>query len=66
MLNNNQTTIFSTGAFLQSVKCIINGKKQWRWVAVDFEDESFLNGKEIDPVEYANRKSDLICKFQAN
>ena len=54
MKTKNQTTIFSTGVFLESVKCIVNGKKQWRWVAVNFEDESFLDGKAINPVEYAD------------
>ena len=44
----NQSTIFSTGVFLESVECVINGKKQCRWVAVNFEDDSFLNGKIIN------------------
>lgn len=60
----NQTTIFSTGVFLESVECIINGKKQWRWVAVDFEDESFLNGQAINPIEYANKEEKLVEIFK--
>lgn len=64
MNRKNQTIIFSTGIHLQSVECVIDGYKQWRWVAVGFEDESFLNGKAINPIEYANRQKDLIKKFQ--
>ncbi|PIU83819.1 MAG: hypothetical protein COS68_02020 [Elusimicrobia bacterium CG06_land_8_20_14_3_00_38_11] len=58
--------IFSTGVHLQAVKCIINGKKQWRWVAVGFEDDSFLNGKTINPMEYANESRKMIQKFDCN
>lgn len=55
--------IFSTGTYLQSEECIINGRKQWRWVAVGFEDESFINGKEINPIEYGKKPEDLVEKF---
>ncbi len=63
MNTKNQTTIFSTGVHLQSIECVIDGKKQWRWIAVGFEDDSFLNGKEINPLEYANEQEKLIGKF---
>ncbi|MBU2539850.1 hypothetical protein KJ786_01680 [Patescibacteria group bacterium] len=59
-------TIFSTGTHLQAIKCIINGKKQWRWVAVGLEDESFINGKEINPVEYSKKQENLVEKFEIN
>lgn len=52
--------IFATGVFLQPVKCKINGLEQWRWVAVDFEDDSFLDGKNINPSEFADKIEDLI------
>ena len=38
--------------------------KQWRWVATGFEDDSFLNGKAINPVEYADKQNDLVERFQ--
>lgn len=57
-------TIFSTGTHLQTIRCIINGKKQWRWVVVGFECESFLNGKEINPIEYAEEQESLIKEFE--
>ncbi|MBU3965427.1 hypothetical protein KKG29_01805 [Patescibacteria group bacterium] len=64
MKTKNHTTIFSTGVHLQSEECIINGKKQWRWVAVGLEDESFLDRKEVNPFEYADKKEKLIEKFK--
>lgn len=56
--------IFATGVFLQPVTCIINGKAQWRWVAVGFEDDSFLNGETINPNEYAESIEGLITEFE--
>lgn len=66
MKTKNQETIFSTGVHLQSVECFINGKKQWRWVAVGFEDDSFMDGEVINPVEYAKKQENLFDKFQYN
>lgn len=63
MKTKNQRIIFSTGVHLVSEECIINKKKQWRWVAVGFEDDSFLNGKVINPIEYADKQIGLIKKF---
>jgi len=64
MKTKSQITIFSTGVHLQTVECVINGVKQWRWVAVGFEDESFLGGKDINPIEYAKNQKNLVEKFQ--
>ena len=52
--------IFATGVFLQPVMCVINEKEQWRWVAVGFEDDSFLDGEVINPNEYSENIQDLI------
>ena len=56
--------IFATGVFLQPVTCVINGKAQWRWVAVGFEDDSFLDGEIVDPVEYAENLDGLLTEFE--
>ena len=64
MKTKNQMTIFSTGVHLQSVECVINRKKQWRWVAIGFEDESFMNGEAINPIEYAKEQETLASNFQ--
>ncbi len=65
MKNKKDIKIFSTGVYLQAIECIINRKKQWRWLAVGFEDESFMNGKEINPIEYAQNQENLIEEFQS-
>lgn len=52
--------IFSTGVFLQPIKCTINNIEQWRWVVVGFEDDSFYNGEIINPNEYADNLSDMV------
>lgn len=52
--------IFSTGVHLQAIECEINGQRQWRWVAIGFEDDSYFDGKIIDPNEYATNSDGLI------
>ena len=63
MKTKNQETIFSIGVHLKSIECAIDGQKQWRWIAVGFEDDSFMNGETINPIEYADKQKDLIGKF---
>ncbi|MDX1902574.1 MAG: hypothetical protein SFU27_00325 [Thermonemataceae bacterium] len=46
--------VFATGVYLQAIEVEINGKKQWRWVAVGFEDDTYFDGKTIDIYDYAN------------
>ncbi len=52
--------IFSTGVNLKPIECIINGEKQWRWVAVGFEDDTFFNGEIIDVYDYADNFEGLF------
>jgi hypothetical protein len=47
--------IFSTGVHLEPVECIINGIKQWRWIAIGFEDDVYFEGEIIDIYEYAEK-----------
>lgn len=61
---SSNDTIFATGVFLQPVKCTINGIEQWRWVAVNFEDDSFFDGKIINPIEYADDINNLVADFE--
>jgi hypothetical protein len=60
LLVSSEDKIFATGVFLQPVKCSIDGIEQWRWVAVNFEDDSFFDGEIINPIEYANDINDLV------
>jgi hypothetical protein len=59
MLTEN-SKIFATGVFLQPVQCVINGKEQFRWVAVSFEDDSYFDGQVVDPTEYADTLQQMI------
>jgi len=52
--------IFSTGVYLKPVECIIDGKKQWRWIAVGFEDDTYFNDEIIDVFDYADNFEGLI------
>jgi hypothetical protein len=45
--------IFATGVHLQAIEVEIDGKKQWRWLAVGFEDDSYCDGEVIDVYDYA-------------
>jgi hypothetical protein len=58
--------IFSTGVRLQAIKCAINGRKQWRWIAVGFEEDSYLNGKTINPTEYSDDPKKMIDFFDCD
>jgi len=55
--------IFATGVFLEPVECTINGKKQWRWLAVSFEEDSYFEGNLINPVEYSENIHKLATYF---
>ena len=52
--------IFSTGAYLQAVEVKIGEIKQWRWLVVGFEEDSFFNGETIDLNDYANSIEGLV------
>jgi len=45
---------------LKPQKVEINGKLQWRWIAVGFEDSCFSNGEEIEVYDYSNEIKGLI------
>ncbi len=54
--------IFSNGVFLQAFEVEIDGIKQWRWIAVGFEDDSYFDGQIIDIYDYANSFEGLIAE----
>lgn len=65
--NNTQitqkNTIFATGVHLQAFEVEIDGKKQWRWVAVGFEDDNYCNGEIIDVYDHAGSFEKLIIQY---
>lgn len=46
--------VFATGVHLQAIEVEINGKKQWRWIVVGFEDDTYFDGETIDVYDYAD------------
>jgi hypothetical protein len=52
--------IFSIGVHLKPIECIINGKNQWRWIAVGFEDDTYFNSELIDVYDYAENFESLL------
>ena len=53
-------SLFTIGAFIKPVKVTINDEEQWRWIVTSFEDQTFLNGSELEVYEYANKLEYLI------
>jgi hypothetical protein len=65
-MENNKTTLvekdilFTIGAFIKPMKVVINGIEQWRWIVTSLEDQTFLNGNEIEVYDYADKLEDLV------
>ena len=57
---NKNDKIFSTGVHLKPIECIINDEKQWRWIAVGFEDDTYFDGEIIDVLDYADNFDGLL------
>jgi hypothetical protein len=58
---NFNNEIFTTGAFLQPMQIKdINGNDFWVWAVERFEDTSFCNGQEYNPVEIAGSLEELL------
>jgi hypothetical protein len=53
--------IFSTGVYLKPEKVVFNGIEQWRWIAVGFEDDSYLDGNLINVYEYSDKIENLVA-----
>jgi hypothetical protein len=61
LLETHNKKIFTTGAFLQSMKIKdVNDNDVWIWAVEKFEDSNFYNGKECNPVEVANSSENLL------
>ena len=58
---NKKTIIFATGAFLQPVQITDNnGNTSWKWVATEFEDDSFLGGDTCNPIAQSETIEGLL------
>jgi hypothetical protein len=55
--------IFTTGAFLQPMQIKdVNGNDFWIWAVEKFEDSSFCDGQEYNPIEVADSLEELISR----
>jgi hypothetical protein len=60
MINEN-SSIFTTGAFAQPVEMKdYKGNPMWRWVITGFEDDSYFNGESCSPVVSAETCEGLL------
>ena len=65
-MENNKTKLvekdilFTIGAFIKPMKVVINDIEQWRWIVTSLEDQTFLNGNEIEVSDYADKLEDLV------
>lgn len=57
-------TIFATGVFLEPVNISKTDIEDWRWIAVGFEDDSYLDGTAINPSERADNIESTISFFE--
>lgn len=54
-------TIYTTGAHLRPTKITYpNGREEWRWIVVEFEDDSFEDGDVFNPPESASTLKKLL------
>lgn len=54
--------IFSTGVHLIPMKVELNGEEKFIWVADEFEDESYFDGKIITPEVILNKIEELFVE----
>jgi len=60
-VENFNKEIFTTGAYLQPIKIKDeNGNDFWAWIVERFEDSSFCDGEEFNPVEIAKNIEELL------
>ncbi len=65
-MENNKTKLvendilFTIGAFIKPMKVVINDIEQWRWIVTSVEDQTFLNGNEIEVYAYADKLEHLV------
>lgn len=58
-----EPTIYTTGAYLIPLKTIINGIDKYVWVVNEFDNDTFLNGKNCSVNVIADNKNNLIIKL---
>lgn len=54
--------IFATGVYLVPVKIKVGKTEKWVWVAEEFSDDTYYDGKLISPILISDEKESLITK----
>lgn len=50
-----QTEVYTTGAFLSPIRVESEKGPRWMWVVTQFEDDTFLDGSEVEVMEYNHK-----------
>lgn len=60
--------IFTDGAFCEPLECVDpeTGQKIWRWVVASFEDDSYMDGEYVEPVNAAKTRSELMNEIESD
>ena len=66
-INSNQITefeprIYSTGVHLIPMKVELNGNEKFIWVADEFEEDTFFDGKNISPKVFSNKLEEMFVE----
>lgn len=64
-ISGNQITefdprIYSTGVYLIPIKVELNGKEKFIWVADEFNNDSYIDGKNISPNIISNKIDEMF------
>lgn len=54
--------IYSTGVYLIPMKIEMNGNEKFIWVADEFYDDTFIDGKSISPKIISNKIEDFFVQ----
>ncbi|MFH0924182.1 MAG: hypothetical protein V1872_00885 [bacterium] len=57
-----EPTVYTTGAHLIPLKIIINGIEKYVWVVNEFDNDTFLDGKNCSVTVIADNKNNLIIQ----
>ena len=52
---------FTTGAFISPMK---QADGTYRWVVTEFEDDTFIDGEEVNVQEIASKEDDLVLGWE--
>ena len=54
--------IYSTGVYLVPMKVKVNGKEKFIWVADEFNDDTYFDGKNISPRLFSDNIEEMFVE----